>query len=93
MDKLEQFLAESPIAEKVALPTQVILNRLSMSPGEAASVIDGGSFSPSGLALREKGEETCELEAGGQCIARGRIVHRRGGIYFKVIEMGEGGSL
>jgi hypothetical protein len=83
---LKKFLEESPIAEKVALPTAVVLRRLTLSPDEAGSIIESGSFSP-------VGGETCELEIGGQSIARGRIVRARGRSYFKIVEMGEGGSL
>jgi hypothetical protein len=86
MDELRRFLEESPIAARVALPASVVLRRLSISPEEAASAAESGNFSPSG------GEGVCELEVGGQCVARGRIVRRRGKSFFKVVEINEGAS-
>jgi hypothetical protein len=101
MDELKRFLEESPIAAKVALPTGVVLRRLSLSPDAVQSIVESGGFSPGAAPLGSaeglprglpKGDEVCELEVGGQCIARGRIVRRRGKAYFKVVEMGEGGE-
>jgi hypothetical protein len=86
MDEFERFLRESPIAARVALPASVVRRRLSISPEEAAAAAERGSFTPAG------GEAVCELEVGGLCVARGRIVRRGGRSYFKVVEMNEGES-
>jgi hypothetical protein len=92
MDSLQRFLEESPIASKVSLPTSVVLRRLELSPEEVSGIAESGSFSTEGLAIGSGGDKTCELEVGGQCLARGRIVRKRGLCYFKVLEMGEGGE-
>jgi len=93
MDELKRFLEESPIATKVSLPSGLVLRRLSLSPEDVESIVESGDFSPAGSPKGSPiGDEVCELEAGGQLIARGRIVRRRGKAYFKVVEMGEGGE-
>jgi hypothetical protein len=85
MDDLMRFLADSPIAARVALPTQLVVRRLGLSPEAIGGIVESGAFTPGG-------EEVCELEVGGQCVARGKIVCRRGKSYFKVAEMGPGGA-
>jgi hypothetical protein len=85
MEGLKRFLGESPIAAEVSLPTAVILRRLTLSPGAIADIALSGTFTP-------EGGEACELELGGRCVARGRIVRRWGKSYFKVLEMEEGGA-
>jgi hypothetical protein len=82
MDDFNRFLEESPIAERVALPTRIIERRLSLSPAEVSDIIESGSLAPEGGAV-------CELEIGGQRIAAGRIVRKRGKCYFKLREMGK----
>jgi hypothetical protein len=83
MDDLKRFLEESPIAARVALPTNIVVRRLTLNPEAVESIAESGTFTPSG-------GEACELEVGGQCIARGRIVRRRGRSYFKVLEINKG---
>jgi hypothetical protein len=83
MDKVKQFLAESPIASKVKLTTKIVIHRLKLTPDAAGKIMESGAFSPPGGGV-------CELEVGGQCIARGRIVRKRGGYFFKVTEMPKG---
>jgi hypothetical protein len=85
MDEFKRFLEESAIASEVSLPTAIILRRLSLSPGAIADTAETGTFAP-------EGGEVCELEVGGQCVARGRIVRALGKSYFKVLEMEGGGS-
>lgn len=85
MESLERFLEESPIAERVALPTSIVVRRLSLSPETVDGIVESGTFSPTG-------GESCELEVGGQSIARGKIVRRGGKSYFKVLELGRGES-
>jgi len=85
MDDFKRFLEESAIASEVSLPTKVILHRLCLSPGAIEGMAERGSFTPDG-------GEVCELEVGGQCVARGRIVRRMGKSWFKVLEMDEGGA-
>jgi hypothetical protein len=80
MDDLKRFLEESPIAERVTLPTLIIERSLNLSPEAVSGVIESGSLVPEDGA-------TCELEIGNQRIAGGRIVKRRGAYFFKVLEM------
>ncbi len=82
MRDLRQFLGESPIAGRVSLPTAVILHRLTLTPEDIGRIVTEGALAP-------VGEPACELEIGGQCVARGRIVRRRGAWFFKVTEMNE----
>jgi hypothetical protein len=86
MDNLKRFLEESPLASKVVLTTNIVIHRLKLSPQKVGQIMESGTFTPSG-------DEVCELEIGGQTIARGRIVKRRGEGYFKVIEMRKGESI
>lgn len=85
MEFLSRFLKESPLAARVSLPASLVLRRLSLSPEEAVSIAESGR-------CEAKGAECCELEVGGQCLAAGRIVRRRGRSYFKVEEINEGAS-
>jgi len=85
MKDLRRFLEESPIAARVLLPTQTILNRITLTPEEVSRIVSEGT-------LRPGGNRTCELEIGGQCVARGRIVRRRGAWFFKVTEMNDGAA-
>ena len=80
MQDVKRFLAESPVAARVSLPTTVILNRLTLNPADVGRMIEQGDPVPGG-------GRTCDLEIGGQCVARGRIVHRRGELWFKVTQM------
>jgi hypothetical protein len=83
MDDVKRFLEESPLAARVRLPTHIIVQRLTLSPDAVGGIIERGSLAPGGQRI-------CELEVGGQCLARGRIVRRRGRCYFKVIETDRG---
>jgi hypothetical protein len=87
MAELKKFLEESPMASRVTLPTRIILRRFDLGPEEVGSIVESGRLK-SGDAGR-----TCELEIGGQRVAGGRIVKRRGEFFFKVREMGEGKEL
>jgi hypothetical protein len=69
---------KSNILERVTLPTRIIVSRSQLSAAELAGIAQKGELTPAG-------EDTCELEAGGQILARGRIVRRRGRYFFKVI--------
>ncbi len=82
MKNLRTFLEESPIAGRVTLSTQVVLHRLTLTPEDVSRIVAEGTLTPAG-------ERTCELEIGGQCVARGRVVWRRGAWFFKVMEMNE----
>ena len=83
MTKLKQFLEESPIAARVSLPMHVIVHQQKLSYMAAKGILESAVFVPSD-------GKVCELEVGGRRIARGRIVRRWGGSYFKVEEMEKG---
>ena len=80
--KIKQFLEESAAAEKVSLPTRIIVHRSRLSPKDIIRVKKSGQYGPV-----PKDEEVCELEAGGQVLAYGKIVKRRGDYFFKVIAL------
>ena len=78
-DKLVRFLTESPLAKKIRLPSAVVVARTEMSPQDVARITRAGAYGPI-----PRNEEICELVVGGQRIARGKIVRRKGEYYFKV---------
>jgi len=59
------------------MPTRIVVHRAELSAGALARVVRDGEYAP------VEGE-TCELEAGGQVLALGRLVHRRGAWIFQV---------
>jgi hypothetical protein len=85
MGDWKRFVAESSIAARVTLPTFVVVHRLTLNPAEVGRIIQEGILVPNG-------QTTCQLEVGGQCVAKGRIIRRRGRSWFKVTEMAEGGA-
>jgi hypothetical protein len=68
--------------DRIHLPTRVIVHRFELGAGDLSAMIEKGELSP-------KGSDMCELEAGGQIVARGRIVRRMGRYVFKVLETGK----
>jgi hypothetical protein len=68
--------------DRIALPTRIIVNRRELSAADFGEIVQRGALGPAG-------EDTCELEAGGQILARGKIVKRRGRYFFKVLETAE----
>jgi hypothetical protein len=85
MDSLRSFFDQSPIAEAVELPAALVVRRLKLSPDAIGGIAESGTFSP-------QGAPACELEVGGQCLARGKIIRKRGRSFFKVMEIDEGGA-
>ena len=81
MNESIKQLLEAPIAERVKIMGRVIIHRTQLSTGELVKIKEEKKYGP----VPEKGE-ICELEIGGQILARGRIVKKRGGFYFKVID-------
>jgi hypothetical protein len=64
--------------DRITLPTRIIVNRIELSATALADIVQKGELAPAG-------GDTCELEAGGQVLARGKIVKRRGSYFFKVL--------
>ncbi len=78
-ETVNQFLNDSPIAEKIKLKGRVIVNKSKLSAGDLAKIYEEKQYIPA-----QKKEDICELEFGGQLLASGKIVKRRSGYYFKV---------
>ena len=81
MNNLKTFLETTSTARKVRLGTRVVLARTRLSPSDLLDIQENGTYGPVPAA-----ERTCELEAGGQIVARGRIVRKGGELHFKVDE-------
>jgi len=75
---------QAGMLDRVILPTRIIVNRVELTPTALAQVLQSGEISPGGSPV-------CELEAGGQVLARGRVVKRRGTYWFEVTECAEEG--
>ena len=77
-----EFLASSPVAERIKLPARVVLHRTVLTPREIARIKSGErTLSP------DSEEAVCELEVGGRIVATGRIVKKRGKYQFRVREV------
>ena len=79
MADVSAYLADSPIAKRVKLPATLVLKREQKSSSELLAIKEKGLFGPVEIAMA-----ACELEVGGQIVATGRIVRRRGETYLKV---------
>jgi len=86
-EKLKSFLQSSPIAEKVKLDGKVILQRTKLSPLDIYNIQQKKQYGPI-----PKKEQICELEIGGQILASGKIVKKKGEYYFKVLKVLENES-
>jgi len=84
MDKLERFFKESVMAARVTLATQVVVHRDLVSPRSLDALGTSGTY--------VTGASVCDLEVGGQVVARGRLVVRGGKRFFQVREMAGGDS-
>jgi flagellar motor switch/type III secretory pathway protein FliN len=84
-EMMVRFLTESPLAEKIKLPSSVVVLKTEMSPHEVAAIVKSGSYGPIPAA-----RGVCELRVGGQCVAYGSIVRRKGEHYFKVARLAAG---
>ncbi len=70
------------ILDRVTLPTRIIVGRVALTAAALADVVAAGE-------LPAPAAGTCELEAGGQILARGKIVRRRGRYSFRILETAE----
>ena len=84
MIDLQTFLAESPIAKRTKLEATVILKREQTSSSALFAAKERGALGPLEIDTR-----SCELEVGGQVIARGAIVRRRGKSFLKVTSVSD----
>jgi hypothetical protein len=79
MKSVKVFLEDSPIAENVRLESRVIIHRNVLSPRDLVKIKGKEEYIASG-------DEVCELEVGGQILAKGKIVRKRGEYFFKMLE-------
>jgi len=79
-NKMEDFLNTAPIASKVKLPAKIVLHRTQLSAKELVDIKRKGEYGPVDKGL-------CELFTGGQVIAKGKIINKKGEYYFKVKEL------
>ena len=70
---------------RLALPSRAVVHRCRLDADALAAAASKGCFVPGP-------GETCELEVGGQVVARGRIIRKGGRRFFKVIEIFQGGG-
>ena len=83
MDRaLQVFLESSPIAERVHVTPRVILRRTEKKVADLQAQLEGGT-----VRLEDLGGEVCELEVGGQVLAKGRLVRRKGKCWFCMTEV------
>ncbi len=80
-EPLKLFCDNSPIAEKVKLKSRIIIQRTSLTPQEVLTIRENQKYGPI-----PKQEKFCELEVGGQVLASGKIIKKKGEYYFKVLE-------
>jgi flagellar motor switch/type III secretory pathway protein FliN len=83
MDRaLRIFLESSPIAERVHVTPRVILRRTEKKVADLRAQLEAATVRPEDL-----GEEVCELEVGGQVLARGQLVRKQGKCWFRLTEV------
>jgi hypothetical protein len=78
---LQDFLDSSVVAVTVKLAPRIVVQRTELTPQDLVEIRGAGKYGP--LAQKDR---ICELEVGGQLLARGKIVRRRGELCFKVLE-------
>ena len=71
---VDAFL-DGPVARRIAFPGRVVIRRGQMTLAEFRGMATAGEVTVSGSPL-------CELEIGGEVIARGRIEEEDGEYYF-----------
>ena len=84
MADLQDFLQHSSIAERVVVPTRVVVHRTRLTTADIVELQNGdpGTHIP-------PQPTTCELATVDKVIARGKIVKKGGRTFFKVLETEE----
>ena len=80
--KLDDFLEDSPMAERIKLPTRIVVHRGELSPADIATIKSTGQYVAST-------EPVCELRVNGTILAHGRVIKRHGCTYLKITAIGE----
>lgn len=78
-DRLEEFLSESTIAKRSAVPVKVVFRKVRMTSGKLNRALDVNEVTIGG-------RPECELVAGGTVIATGEIMERDGSFFFEAKE-------
>jgi flagellar motor switch/type III secretory pathway protein FliN len=73
------------LLDRIQLPTRIVVHRTELTTAALAAIVQKGELAPADGG-------TCELEAGGQVLARGKIVRKRGRYFFKVLETAKEGE-
>ena len=84
MGSVSEFLTSSPLSERIRMAGDVVVYRESMSGKRIADALKSGS-----LVETDEGESTTVLEIGGEILASGKIVQKKGRWYFQVQRMAE----
>ena len=79
-ENVDAFSRESPIAKRVRLAARVVIYRDRLSVRDVVGIRESGKYCP-------EAEAVCELEVGGQVLARGEIVEHEGHPTFRVREI------
>ncbi|MFP4551825.1 MAG: hypothetical protein ACLFNT_13550 [Spirochaetales bacterium] len=82
MEQLEQFLTNSPIAQRVAVDARIVMRRFQASPRELERAMNEDLLSIEGKPLYE-------LIVGETLVARGEIITESGASRFRVTEVVE----
>jgi hypothetical protein len=77
---LSDFL-KKPVTERVKLKGRVIINRPLLNTDDVEKIGRDKS------AVFSDKTGTCELNVGGQVLAKGKIVKKKGGYYFKITDL------
>ena len=77
---IESFLRDSPPAERIKLPTRIVVHSGELSSADVAAIKTAGQYTPADGRV-------CELQVNGAILAREHVIRRRGRAYFKVTEM------
>ena len=80
-EKLNAFLESSPNSEKVKLNGKVVIQRTQLTPLDIYNIKKAKQY-----GAIPKQEQICELEIGGQVLAKGKIIKKGDLCYFKVIK-------
>ena len=81
--EIDQF-GPFAVGERIRVPTHVVLSRIQATPDEVNRVRESGEHLPG------PDHVVCELVAGGEIIASGKLLKRGGEWYMQIEELGEG---
>jgi hypothetical protein len=80
---MESPIQEFALGDRITIPTHVVLDSRTATPKDLAAIRREGVWNPG------PGPGTVDLVAGGQIVARGRLIRKRGSWYVRITEGGE----